>query len=359
MERLCAKERQNYDKILRIGYLCAMPKAKKYRLNPESLIYEIVRVPLKTRFFRGVFTILTIAALVFGYALLYVKVLKWDLPKTAVLKRINAGWATRMEIMDVQLESEERQLYGLWLRDNDVYRNIFGMDKVAQDDSTAVFGYDAEVLAGLDANSPLAKTARHLDLLAAKAYGQSLSFDVVDGVSRRAGDMASCIPAVPPIMPDLGNYRLTSSFGYRSDPISGRTSFHSGFDFAMKPGNSVFATGDGQVESVSFELFGYGHSVIIDHGFGYKTRYAHMRDIYVVEGMSVKRGECIGETGNTGKSTGPHLHYEVIYRGSPVNPYNFFDLTMPKEEYAEMVSKAASESKNVMVRGRGRNTRKK
>lgn len=331
-----------------------MPKTKKYRLNPESLIYEIERIPIVTRILHGALAILTVAVLVFGYALLYVKVLGWDLPKTAILKKINTGWTMRMEIMDVQLESEERQLYGLWLRDNEVYRNIFGMDKVEQNDSMEVFGYNEETFAALGGSSPLARTARHLESLGSKAYGQSLSFDVVDAISRRAGDMASCIPSVPPIMPDPGKYRLTSSFGYRSDPISGATSFHSGFDFAMKPGNPVYTTGDGLVEAVTFDLFGYGHSVIIDHGFGYKTRYAHMRDIYVVEGMYLKRGECIGETGNTGKSTGPHLHYEVIYRGRPVNPYNYFDLTISKEEYAEMVKRAASESKNVMVRGRGR-----
>lgn len=330
-----------------------MPKAKKYRLNPESLIYEIEKVPAMTRIIHGALAILVCAALVFGYYCLYVYVLKWDLPKTMIYKKINASWRIQMEIMDLRLDNDERQLYGLWLRDNEVYRNILGMDQLPQQDSLSVFGYDN--MAGLSASSPLWKNARHLDRLAAHAYEQSRSFDVVAAISQRAGDMASCIPAIPPIMPDKSKYRLTSSFGYRSDPISGVTSFHSGFDFAMKPGNSVYSTGDGLVEAVTFDLFGYGHSVLIDHGFGYKTRYAHMRDIYVVEGMYVKRGECIGETGNTGKSTGPHLHYEVIYRGRPVNPYNFFDLDMTKEEYAEMIKQVAATSKNVMVRGRGRN----
>lgn len=123
---------------------------------------------------------------------------------------------------------------------------------------------------------------------------------------------------------------------------------HTGFDFACKPGNPVYATGDGTVESVSFEFFGYGNSVLIDHGFGYKTRYAHLKMVYVSEGMKLKRGECIGETGNSGRSTGPHLHYEVMYRGRYVNPYNYFDMTMPLDEYSSMVSKVADESENVI-----------
>ena len=122
---------------------------------------------------------------------------------------------------------------------------------------------------------------------------------------------------------------------------------HTGFDFACKPGNPVYATGDGVVESVSFELFGYGNSVIIDHGFGYKTRYAHLKTVLVGEGMKVRRGERIAESGNSGRSTGPHLHYEVMYRGKYVNPYNYFDMDMPLDEYRSMVAKSSAESENI------------
>ena len=101
--------------------------------------------------------------------------------------------------------------------------------------------------------------------------------------------------------------------------------------------------------SVTFDLFNYGNSIVIDHGFGYKTRYAHLKTVLVTEGMKIKRGECIAESGNTGKSTGPHLHYEVIYKGKYVNPVNYFDLDMPIEEYASMVDKVAAESDNVMT----------
>ena len=133
---------------------------------------------------------------------------------------------------------------------------------------------------------------------------------------------------------------------------------HTGFDFACKPGNPVYASGDGTVESVNFDLFNYGTSVVIDHGFGYKTRYAHLKTAYVVEGMKLKRGECLGESGNTGKSTGPHLHYEVIYKGRYVNPVNYFDIDMPLNEYRSMITKVADESDNVMT-GHIRKTRRR
>jgi murein DD-endopeptidase MepM/ murein hydrolase activator NlpD len=117
----------------------------------------------------------------------------------------------------------------------------------------------------------------------------------------------------------------------------------------MKSGTLLYATGDGVVESVKFELFSYGNQVVINHGFGYKTRYAHMNMVAVGEGMKLKRGECIGTSGNSGKSTGPHLHYEVIYRGSPVNPSNYYDLSITPEEYATMVQNTADMSEKMTL----------
>ena len=112
----------------------------------------------------------------------------------------------------------------------------------------------------------------------------------------------------------------------------------------MKTGNPVFATGDGVVESVQFDFFGYGNCVDIDHGFGYKTRYAHLDRMTVIEGMKVKRGDKIGDSGQSGRASGPHLHYEVFYKGERVNPMNYFDLSMSKQEYMAMVNKRAEES---------------
>ncbi len=285
------------------------------------------------------------------YFWIYTSVLGLEPPKTLVLKKRNAELCSKVEVMNRQLDKYEEALEDLRMRDDDIYRSIFGMDEIPAEVRNAGFGgvnryahYD-----GIDPDGLLKGTAVRLDVLTKKSYIQSRSFDEVALLSKRAGDMASCIPAIPPINPDPGKYRFTSSFGYRSDPFSGRTTYHKGVDFAMKPGSPVYATGDGVVESVKFEFFGYGNHVVIDHGFGYKTRYAHLKSIGLVEGMKVKRGECVGLSGNSGKSSGPHLHYEVIYKNRPVNPVNYYDMSITQEEFATLVQNTADASGRITL----------
>ena len=324
---------------------------KKYRLDPETLLYEIENVSTKSRFLKMAALVVASVALSCVYLWLFTSVLGLELPKTTMLRKSNAKWISKLELMNRQLDMYDETLRGLGIRDDEIYRNIFGMNDIPQEVRNAGFGgvNRYAYLDNISENSLLKKTNIRLDVLTKKTFVQSKSFDDVESLSRRAGDMASCIPAVLPIVPDRSKFRLSSSFGYRSDPISGKTRMHTGFDFALKPGNSVYATGDGVVASVTFDLFNYGNSIVIDHGFGYKTRYAHLKTVLVTEGMKIKRGECIAERGNTGKSTGPHLHYEVMYKGKYVNPVNYFDLDMPIEEYASMVDKVAAESDNVMT----------
>ena len=285
------------------------------------------------------------------YFWIYTSVLGYELPKTVLLKKSNAQWSSRIELLNSQLDRYDEALQTLQMRDDDIYRSIFGMNEIPQAVRNAGFGgvnrYEKYDL--MDPDGLLKNTAVRLDVLTKKTYVQSRSFDEVALLSKRAGDMASCIPAIPPIVPDKRKYKLSSTFGYRSDPFSGRSTMHKGVDFSMKPGNPIYATGDGVVESVGFEFFGYGNSVLIDHGFGYKTRYAHLKSIGVVEGMPVKRGECIGQSGNTGKSSGPHLHYEVLYKGRPVNPYNYYDLDMTPEEYSTLVQSTADASQKITL----------
>lgn len=327
-----------------------MSEFKRYKLNPETLLYEIEKVSAKSRAVKIVMLVAASIALSSVYFWLATDVFGLELPKTVLLKKTNARWISRMELMNRQMDIYDASLEGLGIRDDEIYRNIFGMNVIPDEVRNAGFGgvNRYEFLDVLPENSILRSTTVRLDVLTKKTYVQSRSYDEIEAMSKKAGDMASCIPAVPPIAPDKSKYRLSSPYGYRSDPITGVSKMHTGFDFACKPGNPVYATGDGTVESVSFEFFGYGNSVLIDHGFGYKTRYAHLKMVYVSEGMKLKRGECIGETGNSGRSTGPHLHYEVMYRGRYVNPYNYFDMTMPLDEYSSMVSKVSDESENVI-----------
>ena len=338
--------------MVKFPYLCPdMAKSNRYVFNEETLSYEVKKRSGFLKLGRRLLFSGGSVALAVFYMWIYTSVLGYELPKTMLLKKENAQWRSKVEVMNTKLDEYDRALVTLQHRDNDIYRSIFGMNEIPLEVRNAGFGgvnryshYDE-----VDPNGLLKNAAVRLDVLSKKSYVQSKSFDEISQLSRRAGEMASCMPAIPPMVPDKQNYRLSSSFGYRSDPFSKRTTKHNGVDFAMKSGNLLYATGDGAVESVKFELFGYGNQVVINHGFGYKTRYAHMSTITVVEGMKVKRGECIGLSGNSGKSSGPHLHYEVMYKGAHVNPANYYDLDITVEEYATMVQDIADASQKVTL----------
>ncbi len=333
-----------------------MAKKKNYIFNPRTLLYEVERRSRRSRVLKSLALFASSLGLAVLYFWIYTSVLGFELPKTLLLKKTNAGLTSRVEVLNRQLDRYDNILTDLQMRDDGIYRSIFGMNEIPGDIRNAGFG-------GVNryahySNGPLKSTAIRLDILTKKTYIQSKSFDEIAHLSKRAGDMASCIPAIPPVVPDTRIYRLSSRFGYRKDPFSGRSKNHTGVDFAMKPGNPIYATGDGIVTNVKFELFGYGNQVVIDHGFGYKTRYAHMKTIGVVEGMKVKRGECIGLSGNSGRSSGPHLHYEVIYKDRYVNPANYYDLTITPEEYATMVQNTADASQKITLHPSHRKRRK-
>ncbi len=316
-----------------------------YKLNPETLLYEIEKVSAKSRIWHGLFFLLWSLVLAAAVWWFYVAVLGMELPKTLLLRKQNADWTSRLEQMNKRLDALEASLAGVEGRDDGVYRNIFGLNQVDPERRHSGFGgVNRYAYLEEEGASPLLrKTVLRVDRLTKAAYVQSLSFDDVGAISKRAGDMASCIPVIIPLNPG-SRYRLSSPFGYRSDPIFGYTLFHSGMDFATDIGNKIYSTGDGVVELVNNEIRGYGNQVIINHGFGYKTRYAHMKTIFVGEGQKVKRGTLIGEAGRSGKATGPHLHYEVLYRGSAINPVNYVDFEMDTKEYETMVKNAAEAS---------------
>ena len=318
----------------------------KYILNPETLLYEIKEVSLRSKVFKGLLLFAGSLAMAVLYLWLFTSVLGYDLPKTVFLKAEHARWDAKIDLMNTKLDRYSETLEALRVRDDDIYRSIFGMNEIpAGVRDAGAGGVDKySFLDGLEPDDRLKNTAVRIDRLTRQTYVQSKSFDEVSAVSKTAGDMVSCIPAIPPILPDQSKYRLTSPFGYRSDPFTGSPKMHTGLDFAMKIGNPVYATGDGVVESVKFEFFGYGNSVTIDHGFGYKTIYAHLNSVNVIEGMKVKRGDCIAETGKSGRASGPHLHYEVVYKGQKVNPANYLDLSMSPAEYSDMVRMREDES---------------
>lgn len=273
------------------------------------------------------------------YMWFYVFVLGADLPKTAILKLQNAIWSTRMDQMSKQLDRYDQLLSLMEMRDNRIYRSVYGLDEIPQ--AVRGSGLGGEHRYAALEGTALLDITRRLDVLEKRAYIQSKSFDDVAAVQQTAGDMALHIPAIPPMNTDPATYRMSSPFGYRSDPLLGYTKRHTGMDFACPPGNPIYATGDGVVVLAKYDHSGYGRHVEIDHGFGYVTRYAHMSRLDVEEGQVVRRGDCIGLSGRSGRITGPHLHYEVIYRDNYVNPAWYMDLDMPSKDYMEMVRKPA------------------
>ena len=283
--------------------------------------------------------VLSGAALFLFYMWFYVSVLGFDLPKTAILKRQNAHWNTRMDQMSQQLDRYDELLSMLEVRDDRIYRNVYGLDEIPQAVRQSGFGGEKRY-ANLEGTG-LKEVVRRLDVLEKRAYVQSKSFDDVRTLQLTAGDLAAHIPSIPPMNTDPSTYRLSSPFGMRSDPILGIGKRHTGMDFVCPPGNPVYATGDGTVILVKHERGGYGNHIEVDHGFGYVTRYAHLSRTDVEVGQKVSRGDCLGLSGRSGRITGPHLHYEVIYRKNYVNPALYMDLTIPSKDYFELVRKPA------------------
>jgi len=168
------------------------------------------------------------------------------------------------------------------------------------------------------------------------AYVQSKSLDDIKQFSGRLAEMAYSVPNIMPVY--MERVRLSSYFGHRVDPLSNSfTQMHDGVDLSGDRGLPVFAAAKGVVTEVVRSREGYGNFILIDHGFGYRTRYAHLDAVVVSKGQTVERGEQIATLGNTGRSNGPHLHYEVIYRGKHVNPLNYFSDDISKEEYASII----------------------
>ena len=272
---------------------------------------------------------------------IYAWVLGKDLRKPAVLRRQIADWQSRMAQMGARLDRDEEVLSMLEVRDDRIYRSVYGMDEIPAAVRYAGIGGNNRypALEALDRNHVLRRTALRLDELAKRSYVQSKSFDDVLALAREAGDKAAHIPAIPPMSTAPSTFHLSSPFGFRSDPITGESKMHTGMDFSCSPGNPVYATGDGTVVLVENDFFGYGNHIEVDHGFGYVSRYSHLADMFVYVGQKVSRGDCIALSGNSGRVTGPHLHYEILYRNGYVNPSAYMDLDILPEDYEAMVRK--------------------
>lgn len=317
-----------------------MPKKRRYKFNPETLRYELHKIPAKVRLSRNFLLFLLTVALSFGYYALYSRYFKLESPKMISLMSKSEDLANKLELMNKRFEEINHALVALEMRDNYVYRPVFGMEEIPSEVREAGFGgVDRySYLKSFDRSGILSRTAENMDILYKKAYLQSKSFDEVNTLAKNADELALCVPAIPPVDITSPKIRFSSSFGYRPDPFNGDYRMHNGIDLSGKMGDPVYVTGNGKVVEIGYDFFGYGNFIIVDHGFGYKTRYAHLKNAIVSMGRVVNRGEQIGIMGNTGRSRGPHLHYEVIYRNRPVNPLNYYNRDIGAGEFRALVT---------------------
>ncbi len=310
---------------------------KKYIFNEQTKSYEIDRRSTRAALYRTGAVLLAGLACFLLFFFLSTRVWHLATPKERWMARRNRVLTEQLVLLSNRTEDQYAALLDLSRRDNLIYRPVFGMEELGNEVREAPLGGEDryETYLGLDHQFLMTLAARRVDQLTRMAYVQSRSFDDVKIYSARAGDMASCIPSIYPVNPKT--VQLTSPFGARFHPIRQEIVFHEGVDLAGPAGQDVYATGDGVVESTEVNFSGYGNVIVIDHGFGYKTRYAHLQEIKVIAGQIVIRGDKIGKLGSSGLSTGPHLHYEVLYRGVQVNPWNFLNPDISPEEYAKTV----------------------
>lgn len=321
-----------------IFFIKMASKKTFYRYNNLTDSYERV-YPSRWERARAVMRQFGFGAL-FGAAVVFVAYYFIDFPRERRLRAENERMVSALEVLERRADDAVTVMEDIATRDNNFYRVIMGADPLT--DAARYAGLERQRNYGdLDSISDAALAKRvtdKLDLLDNLVYNQIKSFDFL---KRQATDNTDRLSHIPAIQPLSSKYLKTmaSGYGYRQDPIYGTTKFHEGMDFSAAVGTPVYATGDGVVRSAGWES-GYGNSIIIDHGYNYVTRFAHLSKMLVKPGQTVKRGDLIGNVGNTGKSTGPHLHYEVRYRGRPQNPVNYYFMDLTPDEYDEMIRQA-------------------
>ncbi len=262
----------------------------------------------------------------------------FDSPKEKMLNREIKQLISQYEITQEKLQQVEIVLDDIQQRDDNIYRVIFEADPIPKTIRKAGYGgvNRYQNLTGYNNSNLIISTSKKIDQITKQLYIQSKSFDDIITLAKNKEKMLAAIPAIQPVSnKDLS--RMASGYGYRIHPIYKTNKFHAGMDFSAKTGTPIYSTGDGTVFKVRKSKRGYGNHVVINHGFGYKTLYAHMSKYSVKKGQKIKRGDIIGYVGNTGTSVAPHLHYEVHKDGKKINPVNFYYNDLTPAQYEKML----------------------
>ena len=312
---------------------------QKYIFNDETLRFEKFVESLPKRIGRAVLILLGVA----GAAALFAFLLYtfFQSPNEKAQARELEYMKLQYEILSDRLDNIEVLVSDMEQRDNDLYRVMFEADPIPSDIRRSGF-LNMNRYAGLYGyhnSEQVVATTMKLDIIASQLYHQSVSYDELFELARNKEEMLACIPAIFPLKEVEIKY-ISSYFGHRPDPIYKITKFHSGIDFSAQMGTEAYVTGNGVVEDVEHNEWGYGTMVVINHGFGYKARYAHLQKAAVRKGQKVKRGQLIGYIGNTGKTTGVHLHYEVLKNGVAIDPINFFFNDLTPDEYNQILQQS-------------------
>lgn len=317
-----------------------MGRKEKFVYNIHTLTYEKVVVPFKTRIWQifGFFSVVLVTSL----GLLAVFYTIFPSPREQQLLDQIDMMDTKYKQLTSQVEVMGKVLENIQDRDANVHRSVFGMNPIDQGMWMAGKG-NHEVHPELSAfkygSGSIRETIEKMDLLSRQLVLQSRSLDTLQELASNQQNMLASIPNVKPVREDMMQKAMSvvSGFGYRIHPVYKVRKFHAGMDFPARIGTAIQASGDGVIAEAGWHQ-GYGNCVKISHGYGYETLYGHMNRIVVRQGEKIKKGQKIGEVGDTGLSTAPHLHYEVHYKGSPVNPVNFCMDKLTPAEYQEMVN---------------------
>ena len=310
-------------------------RKRHYRINPETLQLERVEHGFRYWLRRSGYYILggVCLGIIFFYIFLYF----FPSPREASLMQYNNTLTAEMEVLGKQVDQMQIIMSDLSQRDDNLYRAILGAEPIplsARMGATQQLSY-YDSLARMTNTQLAADIHRKVDILEKELYVQARSYEEILELAKQQEVRMENIPAIQPVLnKDLK--RMASGYGWRVDPVYHIRRFHEGMDFSAPVGTDIFATGNGVVTYSGWRQ-GYGETVEIDHGFHYTTRYAHCSKRIVRVGQKVKRGDVIALVGNTGKSTGPHLHYEVHYNGRPVDPRNCYFYDLSPEEYDLMV----------------------
>jgi murein DD-endopeptidase MepM/ murein hydrolase activator NlpD len=316
-----------------------MPDSR-YRFNPESLSFDRIRLGFRALLMRALAFFVGSLLIAFIYYLIFAIFV--DSPKEKALLREIDQMTLQYDIIQKDMSNLEKVIGQLEETDDNLYRTIFEAEPIpATLREGGVGGVNRyKELEGYNNSNIIIETAKRLDKIRKRIVVQSKSFDELIKLAKNKEDMLKCIPAILPISnKDLT--RTASGFGWRIHPIYKISKFHYGMDFTAPSGTDVYATGNGVVAAVISSKRGLGNHIIVDHGYGYKSVYAHLDRANVKVGQKVSRGDVIGFVGSTGLSVAPHLHYEVKLNDVNVDPVNYYFNDLTSEEYEKMIEIAS------------------